>query len=332
MSHSVRTRVPLVLLAAVACAAPALATCGSANCFLVTGTREGINDQGAFTFDLSYRYVDQSRGLDGSRETGDVLTPAIDFSNGTIVPDHHREIRTLNTLMQLDLDYGLTGRLTLFGAIPFLNERRHEHVNDVGTATEAFTNGDGTSGFGDVRIGARYAAVVRPKQILVAGAAVKLPTGPYRLLDSEGEINEPTIQPGTGAYALNASIYYAYHPAPRSGEWFVSGSYQGNRANALEYRLGAEAIVNVGFDRRAGKRATWVLQLDSRWTRRDEFLGSNVASTGAAIVNFTPGLRFVASPGTVFYIFGQAPVVERVNESQLAPRGGVIFGISKTFD
>jgi len=320
------------MLVAVSCASPALATCGSANCFLVTGTREGTNDQGAFTFDLSYRYVDQSRGLEGSRETGDVLTPAIDFSNGAILPDHHREIRTLNTLMQLDLDYGVTGRLTLFGTIPFLNERRHEHVDDVGTPAEEFTNADGTSGFGDVRLGMRYAAVVRPKQILVAGAALKLPTGPYRLLDSHGEINEPTIQPGTGAFAINASIYFAYHPAPRSGEWFVSGSYQGSGRNALAYRLGNEAVVNAGFDHRAGKRATWVLQLDSRWTRRDEFMGSDVPSTGASTVHLTPGVRFAVSPGSVFYIFGQAPVRERVNETQLAPRGGVIFGVSKTFD
>jgi len=321
----------LILFMACGAAIPVFATCGSANCFLVTGTEEGINNEGALTLDLSYRYVDLSRKLEGSSSVTEVLTPKIDFENDVILRNHHREIRTLNTMMQLDLDYGLSDRVTLFTTLPFLNDKRHEHFDDVGTLNEHFTNGDGTSGFGDIRFGARWAFEVRPKDILVGGLGLRLPTGPYRLLDGEGDINEPTIQPGTGATAITASLYYAHHPTLRGGEWFASGSYQANQGNDLRYRIGSEAILNLGFDRRLKGRATWSVQINSRWTARDEFLGSRVPSTGSTFVNVTPGIRLSASSGVSVYGFVQVPAYERVNETNLGPRGGLLFGISKLF-
>lgn len=333
-SGDVRRAAPVAaaVLAVATAAAPAFATCGAANCFLVTGTREGINDEGALTIDLSYRYIDQSRKRKGSGSTSEVLAPKIDFEGGGILRDHHREIRTQNTLVQLDLDYGLTDRVTIFSVLPLLNDRRHEHFDDAGTASERFTNGDGTAGFGDVRFGARGALAVRPKGIFVGGLTLKAPTGAYRLRDGEGDIDEPTIQPGTGAMALAASLYYAHLPSPGGGEWFASGSYQANQRNDLHYRIGNEAIVNAGFDRKLRGRATWSLQLNARWTRRDAFLGENVPSTGATLVNLTPGLRLSTATGVSFYLFAQAPVFEHVNEAQLGPRGGVVLGVSKLFE
>src|SRR6266571_5363957 len=86
--------------------APVLATCGSANCFLVTGTQEGVGASGILTVDLSYRYIPQTRRLSGTKDVGEVLTPKIDFENRTIEPGHHREIGTQNTLVEIDLAYG----------------------------------------------------------------------------------------------------------------------------------------------------------------------------------------------------------------------------------
>src|SRR5439155_11558342 len=189
----------VVLLGIVSIAPPARATCGSANCFLVTGTQEGVSASGILTVDLSYRFISQTRRLSGTKEVGEVLVPKVDFENGLLLPDHHREIRTQNTLVQIDLSYGLTPRLTLAGSLPIINQRDHEHWDDVGVAGEEhFTRTDGTSGFGDVRLGARYALIVKTKDLLTGAVAIKLPTGTYTLHDSEGNINEPTIQPGTG--------------------------------------------------------------------------------------------------------------------------------------
>jgi hypothetical protein len=60
---------------------------------------------------------------------------------------------------------------------------------------------------------------VKPKDILTADLSVELPTGPYRLHDSEGDINEPTIQPGSGSYDLLSTVHYAHHAFP--GPWNV---------------------------------------------------------------------------------------------------------------
>lgn len=42
-----------------------------------------------------------------------MLTPKLDFENGVLEPDHHREFRTQNTLVEIDMSYGLTDRLAL---------------------------------------------------------------------------------------------------------------------------------------------------------------------------------------------------------------------------
>jgi hypothetical protein len=311
-------------------ALPAAATCGSASCFLVTGTTDGPPSRGTLLVDLSFRYVDQSRKLAGTEEVGEVLTPRIDFENEVIEPDHHREISTLDTRLQVDLAYGITDRWGVTATLPLVNDREHEHFDDVGPG-EFFTNDDGTSGFGDVRVGARYVFIVAAKNLLVGGLEAKLPTGSYRLLDSEGEINEPTIQPGTGSTDAIASLLYEHLWTPRGLDAFVSGATRFNTENSLGYRLGDEVQLNAGVRYRHGGRAAWSLQLNGRRTRRDEYLGESVPSTGSLLVNVTPGVTFDAASGTSLFAHVQVPVYQDVNEAQLAPRFGFVVGLSKSF-
>src|SRR5438874_896947 len=89
----------VLLLGMLTIAPSARATCGSAGCFLVTGTQEGVSASGILTVDLSYRFISQTRKLSGTKEVGEVLVPKVDFENGVLLPDHHREIRTQNTLV-----------------------------------------------------------------------------------------------------------------------------------------------------------------------------------------------------------------------------------------
>jgi hypothetical protein len=321
----------VVLLGVLAIAPSARATCGSANCFLVTGTQEGVSASGILTVDLSYRFISQSRKLSGTKEVSDVLVPKIDFENGLILADHHREIRTQNTLVQIDLSYGLTPRLTLAGSLPIINQRDHEHWDDVGDPDEHFTRTDGSSGFGDVRLGARYALVVKTKDLLTGAVAIKLPTGAYTLHDSEGAINEPTIQPGTGTTDVILSAQYAHQIVPARLEWFVAAAWREARKNNLEYQFGDESLVNTGFWHKTGDRVTWSLQLNWRRTGRDEFLSQKISSTGVTFLDLTPGLRLETSAGTSLYGFVQVPVRQDVNEVQLAPRTALLLGVSKSY-
>jgi hypothetical protein len=311
---------------------PVGATCGSANCFLVTGTQEGVTNKGSLVLDLSYRYVPQDRKLEGRHGTDEVLTPAIDFETGQIVPDHHREIETLNTLVQLDLIWGLSRRFSVTSSLPLINDRYHEHFDDVGTPQEAFTNAAGTSGFGDVRVGMRAALLVRPMDILNGTLSVEAPTGAYRLRDPQGDIGEPTLMPGSGSTDFLAGVYYAHIFGARGWEGFASGAFKHNGRNPLEYQLGGEGVLALGAERRVGSRFTWSIQVNGRRTGRDDYRGESVPNTGATYVNLTPGFRVANGDGDLsFYAFAQVPVFQDVNEAQLAPGTGILTGLSKRF-
>jgi len=317
------------LLAVVA--QPAAASCGSASCFLVTHSEEGVATAGSFQVDLSFGYVDQTKKLDGSHKVDDVLVPKISFEDEVIEPDHHREISTRNSLLRLDLAYGITSRVSVFGLLPLLVDKAHEHFDEAGTPEETFTNADGTRGFGDVALGARYALLVKANDLLMGSVSAKLPTGAYKLLDSEGAINEPTIQPGTGSYDGVITLYYAHHEFPKPVEWFVSGSGRVNGRNPLEYRVGDEVVATFGASYAIGQRWMYSLQLNARHAGRDDYRGEGVPSTGSRSLSLSPGARFRTGDRLELYGYVQVPVYQDVNEDQLAPRCGFVFGFSKTF-
>ncbi len=307
------------------------ASCGSTSCFLVTGTKEGVGPAGSLTVDLSFHYVPQARKLAGGDRTDEVLTPKVDFEMEMIMPDHHREISTTNMMVQADFVYSVSGRLAVTGMLPLWTVREHEHDDEVGTVDEHFTNADGTSGFGDVRLGVRGVLVQGKTDMLIGSIGAKLPTGQYKLHDSEGSINEPSLQPGTGSLDGLFGVYYTHQWSKHHLEGFVWASYRLNSRNDLEYRIGDESLVSFGLDGRGRGKASWAVQINGRRTGRDDYRGDVVPSTGATYVNLTPGVLFNTGPGTSLYGFVQVPVYQHVNDAQLAPGVGLLFGLTKTY-
>lgn len=316
-----------VLGASLVFTAAARASCGSANCFLVTGTTEGIDAPGKLTLDFSYRWIPMDQVHEGSNSASEAFVPRIDFANGTIVPGGHQEIRTNNELMQVDLGIGITERFSATVSIPFSNLRTHEHAHEGGD----FSRQDGTSGFGDIRLIGKYALWVSTKHLLVGGAGVKTPSGEYKLLDHEGEINEPTIQPGTGSWDGIVSAYYAYQIIPHEWDAFFSTSYQITTENTLDYKMGETLLLNAGASYRLTEKWVTSLQANLRYSPHDEFKGVEVPSTGGTWVYVTPGFKVQASPNTALYAHLQLPVYQRVNEVNLVPRYQLILGVSHAF-
>ena len=56
-----------------------------------------------------------------------------------------------------------------------------------------------------------------------------------------------------------------------------------------------------------------------------------VPSTGGIWVYLTPRLKVMAAPSTALYAHLQLPLYQRVNEVNLVPHYGLIFGISHAF-
>jgi hypothetical protein len=314
----------------VVVAARAEATCGSTACFLSTRTQDGALLRHTFRLDLSYRFVDQSRKREGTDSVDEVLTPGVNFDEGVLELDHHREIKTAFQVIQADASFGLTDRLSLLASVPLLSAKHHEHVVIEG-GEERFSDGDGTTGFGDVQLGARYAFLPTVRDLVLLTASVKLPTGDYKRLDTDGEITEPTLQPGTGSTDVLGGILYSHQLSAAKGEVFLSGSYRRNGTNDLEYRLGDETQAGVGFGRTLGRRWTGNVQVNLRHGQRDRFLDGDVPSTGSTLVNVTPGLRYDASGRLAVYVFVPVPLYQRVNEAQLTPKFGVVAGVSHRF-
>ncbi len=314
------------------------ASCGSGNCFLVTGG-QGISSPGHMTLDISYRYIPMDDFQRGSSSTSEALTPKIDFENRRIENPHHREIRTINELVQVDIGYGVSERFTLQLTLPLMNDRAHEHYDGVTSAATpgTFTRQDGSSGMGDMRLTGKYAPIVLTRHLFVVGGGVKFPTGEYKLSNSEGSINEPTVQPGTGSYDFLFSLFYDYQVIPHKFDIFVSGSYQLNTENDLNYEFGDQTLLNFGINYRleSERKTTLSTQINYRHTDRDHFdtiSGTQgVPATGGDWVNLTPGIRIQASDRLSLYSFLQFPIYQYVNEVNLVPRYGLVLGATYTF-
>jgi hypothetical protein len=127
------------------------------------------------------------------------------------------------------------------------------------------------------------------------------------------------------------TLYYVRHQFPRPVEWFVSGSERINGRNPLDYRVGNEAVATGGMSYAAGQRWVFSLQLNGRHAGRDDYRGEGVPSTGSDAISLSPGVRFRTGDRLELYGYVQLPVYQNVNEAQLAPRVGFIFGLSKSF-
>ncbi|MEQ1814399.1 MAG: hypothetical protein ABL860_08130 [Candidatus Nitrotoga sp.] len=308
------------------------ASCAASSCFLVTGTQEGIANPGQLIMDLSYRYIPTDRPQHGSKSTNEVLAAGIDFATGTIEPEHHRELRTLNELGQLDISYGVTPKFALSLSIPFMNNRYHEHNIDP-FLPENYAS-ERTSGMGDLRLTGKYAVHTSLRHLLVAGLGIKTPTGEYKLRNSEGEINEPTLMPGTGAWNGLLSLHYAYQVRPREWDVFIASTYQLTTANSLEYKMGNTLLLNAGTNHHFTvheRGFTSSLQINLRQAPRDEFNNQNVPNTGGTWVYLTPGITVHTTASTAVYTHLQLPLYQNVNDTNLVPSYGLVIGLSQVF-
>jgi len=311
------------------------ASCGSSNCTLIRGSQSGLANEGRFVVDLSYRYIRQTDKKKGSSDfNGPADVAKVDFENRDIELAHHREFRTINELAQLDVSYGVTERFTISINVPFLNDRKHEHIDGCAGGSCAggeFTNQDGTSGFGDITVLAKYAVLHTTKHQLIAGAGLKFASGDFKLKNSEGDINEPTIMPGTGSNDPVISALYSFSIIPNKLGLFASASHRFTTKNSLDYEFGDSTFIDGGVNYQLNEKINLITQINTRISRRDEFLGMDVPNTGVTFINVTPGVVLTASENVSLYSHVQIPVYQRVNDVNLVPNFGIMAGISYGF-
>jgi len=299
------------------------AACDSPTCSLLTRGANGLIPKGKLRLDVSFGHSSQPRLLDGSQTVDAVYRPRVFLEHGTIIPGFHRDLSGWDQGVQADVTYGLSSRLNVTGSIPLASWHAHDVVH--GTLEQEY----GTRGIGDALVGVRWAPGL---DTLAVGLSLKLPTGPSRIGgEFGGGIQDPTLQPGTGAFDVVGSLLYAWRTRALDLRWSAAATYQRTTPNALDYRFGDQAISTLTVARPVSMRVSASLQVKLFHQDRNRYLDQDVPSTGSTVLYLTPGLR-VSGPGNVS-LFAYLPLATycHVNDPQLGPRLGITTGLSKQF-
>lgn len=259
-------------------AQPAQASCGSVTCFVVIGSQQQVSPAGVLTVNGFYNYTRQGTLLNGT----DGVIPAVNVDNRQMILGHHRELRTISQTFTLDLNYGVTDRLGIEVAVPYLR-RKHQHLDGLGEVN----NGDGAltsfsdNGIGDIFINAKYNVLPTLSSMLVTGFGVYVPTGDHNQktagVGGAAETMEPTAQLGRGQFGLQGSFYQTYEVIPHRLSQFSSGSYRHTFRNNFGYQFGDQFDFSFGASIVPSESVSWLVlvnQFNYRYMVHDSFSGS----------------------------------------------------------
>ena len=331
---------PAACLAAAAIALPRPALpCTTTGCTLVARGDAGNMPRGRWRLDTTFRYADMDRGLYGHEAVHvagvaepPTLRPLVDDASGLLSNNYHQERAQSARVVQSDILYGVTDRMTLVLSVPLFTERSVDHSiseavhdpnhRDLNGAPQAarLTN----SGVGDVQLNARWLV----RRGMLAGLGVQVPTGTDERRDEFGRRADPMLQPGTGAFALVAGVSMAGRVGSTMATWSAAAIYQRNTESARGYRFGDDAYVLGTMVRPVWRGFAGALTVKAQATARSAFHGVDSASTGGRAVYVAPGLRWGGPRGVGLYANVQAPLYQHVNEGQLGAHVIVSTGVS----
>ena len=274
-------------------------------------------------------------------------SPLVDFENGRLIGNHQRDTSMDHDLLQIDVSYGLSARLTLVGALPLMNRRSHGHYDYRPVDSEGVVHEHGPippqwvlstdeivhneNGLGDVQLGATYAVLWSARESLVARATVELPTGAYRDVDVYGYIDRPDVQSGSGSTDFDRiAPVPARHRASGFG-LLAAGMYRTNGESPLGYQFGEDASFGFGLTRSSSSRFRWSAQFAWRFVSTDSFHGQNVPATGITTLSLVPGVRVRVTPRSVLYSYVKIPIAASTGGAPLAPTLDVAIGVGTRF-
>ncbi|MCC6283374.1 MAG: hypothetical protein IT262_22405 [Saprospiraceae bacterium] len=188
-----------------------------------------------------------------------------------------------------------------------------------------------TKGLGDATLIANYALLNTGdsmghtwKHSLQVGCGVKLPTGRYRLTDSDGVRYHANLQPGTGS--TDALINIIYTLRRRSLGVQVDAQTRFNTLNANRYRFGhrQNAAIRLFWWKNLGRNVSVLPRagflLDA--AQKDVWYGSTQEETGGYATFADFGLDVYLGNLAVGAGF-QAPVRHRLGGGLVTPKGNL---------
>jgi len=320
------------------------ASCGQAFCPIETSTLvENPLGSGQLYFNLVYEFIDQDQPVVGTK----------DARVGQL-PRAHDEEFTHNNTLKLQLDYGITPRLTVGVLLPYL-DRLHQHL--AHEEEEVVGSPDGTEivdqterwryqEFGDMQISARYLLLQQttpysPALTFILGA--KFPTGRTDVKNDEGEEAELTIQPGNGSWDGLVGFSYVQNFAASTlrretalAPVFLSvlGRFSLG-VGKFGYEPGGEMFLNFGITYPLLRNLELLAQVNFHYRDRDSAghaPGVDQVDSGREELFLSPGLRYHVTNSLAVYGLVQVPAYRRVNGIQLTSNWNLTSGIFYRFD
>lgn len=191
-------------------------------------------------------------------------------------------------------------------------------------------------GLGDFSLNIRYIPFfnVVPFSLLVVAGGIKIPIG-----DFEEEINGVTIpislQPSSGAFKYNASIFYSRKFENRKLGWACMAFFEYSetiRKGYLVYKYGNLFQMNLSGFYSYGKN--WMFTLNTKFEYRDYDHRENevkIKSTGSRSIVLNPQIQCLIRGGWGILLLADVPVFKNVNGHQLTNLYAIQMGLRKSF-
>jgi len=322
-SRTICLRLP-ALAAACACAfsSAADASCGSAFCTVNSDwTSESAITEPGSTLDLRYEYINQDRPQTGKRRIG----------VGEI-PRDHDEVSTANRNLLLSYSYTFDSNWGMSVIAPFVS-RNHFHIHN-GENGEKERERWSFDELGDVRVVGRYQIPGGdPLAPTTTGFnfGLKLPTGKTDIANSDGELAERTLQPGSGTTDTILGAYFHQRLPQSDAAWFTQVQYQRALNAHAAFKPGDKFGLDIGYRRGITQDLGALIQLNMSIKGRDSGAQAEPEDSGGRFVSISPGLSYAVSQTLQVYAFVQLPVYQYVNGVQLTASKAFVAGVSGRF-
>lgn len=276
-------------------------TCSCAGAPLLSSQSTGAGSAGNLLLGLTYEYHDISSIYNGTNE----------------LRDETLERSTQSVL--LEVNYGLTDRLSLSGTFSFVNKERITGLQTTAGGTTVSTNG-----LGDGMLLLRY--VVKKQSLwnryhLTLGAGAKAPFGTTSLTNNGIALNAD-MQPGTGSWDGVLWGYGAVSLLPFStGNVSLLTSYRQTGSNDRfakndSYRFGNEFISNLGFSNQLFGNVSYLISLRYRSSSSDRLNNTIQSNTGGKWISLIPTVNYAFSDLLSIALSGRIPVFRDLNGTQ----------------
>ncbi|MDX1618831.1 MAG: hypothetical protein R3224_08600, partial [Balneolaceae bacterium] len=240
-------------------------TCSCAGAPLISTQSVSAAAKGNLLVGITYQYNDIS-----------------DLYSGTERLDNRTVTRNTQSTL-LEINYGLTKRLTLSGTATFVQKFRKTGLQTPGN-DESLT----TRGIGDGLFMLKYVLhqnTMSEQYQLAAGGGVKVPFGDFSLRQNGLPLNAD-MQPGSGAWDWVGWTYFSKTFAPATTLnlfWFSSYRLTGDKERFEDgdiFEFGNELVSTVGITNNITDKLSYLMMVRYRSTASDQRNNEKLPNTG----------------------------------------------------